>query len=115
MIVALEARIKAIRDRAIAYYTNARSETSGDDESHLKHEMQSIVAAVALLRYRKPKHYKLDHQVMELRKAVTGSPFEHGDRAKLAHNDIVVHSLWLQSDALIDGLKEEFEKANEGY
>ena len=114
MVNAIEERIYKLRDRAIGYYTG---EVTGPHQaaeaSHLKHEIQSIVAAVSLLKLRHPKQYELSREPMiELRKAFTGGHFESSERRSVTHDSLVVQALWLTSSALVEYLREQFELAH---
>jgi hypothetical protein len=112
MVDAIRVRAEALRDRAVAYHTHPVDSSSKMEESRLKHEVLSLVAEVMRLHVRKPKHYDLTSEAMNLRMAITGGAFESSLRERVGHSDPVVLGIWLAVEAVIDRMKEEFEKAN---
>lgn len=111
MVNSIEKRVCDLRDRAVAYYTG---ETVGAHQaaeaSHIKHEIQSIVAAVSLLTIRHTTHYADSRgPLIELRKAFTGGLFESGQRESVTHDSPIIQGLWLTSSALAEWVRERFE------
>jgi hypothetical protein len=109
----LEARVCKLRDLAIEYYTGdtPQATASAVKGSHIRYEIQSLSAAIRMLRGRR-EVYDVDSEMKALRRAITGGQFDSAERAKVAHHDPQVQEVCLEADRLIEELWSEFRKAH---
>ena len=112
MVSRLAERIMELRERATAYYMDENAGTSQLAATHIKTEIQSIVAAIGILRARAPKRYDLQSEIIVLRAAMTGGTFESQARLKVSSDDRVVREIQWATEQLVVALHLAFEAAN---
>lgn len=110
-IDAIETRVVALRTQVVSYFT---SDPANEDASAIagmiKLELKSVSSAIRALN-----RYDLASEIMRLRQAMTGDPFESADREQLSHDDAIVQDVWLAADELVVALRKEFADAHRKF
>lgn len=110
----LAKRVAALRDLAIQFFTEHDQHDSRASESHIKFELKSIAAELAMLQKRNPKAFDLTSEMVSLRRAITGGSFDSRSRTKVPHDHDVVKTIWLAAGRMLEELTSEFYRAYPG-
>jgi hypothetical protein len=106
-IAAIEKRVGELRSRVVKYFTTSPdSDQAGADAAFIRFELQSLIAAIGVLREGSPKHYDLSSETMYMRQCITADPFDSATRQALKDSDVRVQSVWLACDQLTTELRK---------